>query len=195
MKVHYLPYEVPNEMLLDVLKGYGHVYNIRRDSFQLHGEIETGTREHIPSYIQVGGCTVKTYFRGQKMTCRVCGGTRHIGRKCPDVRCYNCGDYGHMAASCPNVQCSYCYDEGHSYENCQSRLQDGFGVSERDEGSVVSQDMSYANAASVGKRPGESTKAASAEPVDRAEVAKDRTEGASGILCYNNVECPGNSTN
>ena len=177
VKVHYLPYEVPNEMLLEVLKGYGHVYSIRRDSFQLHGEIETGTRtvtmtlrEDIPSYLQVGGCTVKTYFRGQKMTCRVCGGTGHIGRKCPDVRCYNCGEYGHMAASCPNVQCSYCYDEGHNYENCQSRLQDA--VSERDEGAAVSQGRSYAQAASVEKRPVEST-------VDRTEASAESVSVAS----------------
>jgi len=184
VKVHYLPYEVANELLLEALKVYGHVYHIRRDSFQLHGEIETGTRtvtmtlrEDIPSYIQVGGCTVKTYFRGQKMTCRVCGGTGHIGRKCPDVRCYNCGDYGHMAASCPNVQCSYCYDEGHSYENCESRLQDGRNenVSVSPQQDIGSRPMSYANVAS-GKGPVvEKDEAASAGPVDKTE---DLTEAS-----------------
>ena len=44
VKIFNLPFEVPNDVVKEVLARYGHVYSIRRDHYQDFPALENGTR-------------------------------------------------------------------------------------------------------------------------------------------------------
>lgn len=79
-------------------------------------------RNPVPSFVTVEGYVIKTWYRGQERTCRICGRTGHVSKNCPKVRCFSCWRYGHVASECDDdLQCDYCYEVGHTSAQCQER--------------------------------------------------------------------------
>lgn len=132
VKVHYLPCEVADQCVRDKLSEFGHVFFVRRDKYLLHPLIENGTRtvtmtvkRNIPSFLTIGECEAKIYYRDQQKTCRLCGREGHFSKNCPEVKCYGCGDYGHVASNCDqDLYCDYCFESSHLESRCPWKLED-----------------------------------------------------------------------
>ena len=100
------PYEMSDQIVVNVISSYGTVVNIRRQHHSFDEDIETGVRsclvknlkKPIPSYVKVGGFTLPVRYRGQRKTCKICEEPGHLARDCPTRgRCFVCGSLNHQA--------------------------------------------------------------------------------------------------
>ena len=96
-------------------------------------EIETGTRYVkmvnvkgiIPSELEIGRYTVRTFCDNGKSACQHCDSTSHLRFACPNKparkirRCFKCDSPDHLAAECPGHPfCRNCGTTGHNYMEC-----------------------------------------------------------------------------
>lgn len=121
--VHFLPVEVPNEDLLEVMKNYGKVLSVTREYFREAPTVEKGSRRvilemktDVPNYVEVDGFKVMCIYAGMKKTCRRCGEAGHFSFHCRTPQCKRCGDYGHYAGDC-TAKCKRC-GEDHATTSC-----------------------------------------------------------------------------
>ena len=100
------PYEMSDGDILRMMYAYGTVVNIRRQYHQFDKNVETGVRsclvrnvkKPIPSFIKVRGFSLLVRYKGQLKTCKICEGTDHLARECPERgRCFVCGSRDHRA--------------------------------------------------------------------------------------------------
>ena len=106
--VHYFPIEADGKPLYNQLSQYGQVVGSRFQVWIHLGEISTGTQLYnmhlncdVPRSPTVKGHCVKTWYKGQHLTCDICGGC-HKAAQC-DLRgkCRRCKSEGHFAKDCP----------------------------------------------------------------------------------------------
>lgn len=121
--VLYLPAEVPDYEVLEVLGQYGKTYKINREKFRDFPTLETGARKvvmamekDVPSYISVHGFRAVCNYVGIKKTCRRCGQPGHSVVTCTAMKCARCGDFGHEEGTC-TTPCKRCGGE-HSSKEC-----------------------------------------------------------------------------
>lgn len=76
VKVYYLPYEVTNDELKEVMADFGHVFKVSSDKC-VDSMIENGIRTveirlecEVPSFITVKGFETKIWYPRQPLTCR-----------------------------------------------------------------------------------------------------------------------------
>ncbi|MEM1010277.1 MAG: hypothetical protein AAGJ35_14890, partial [Myxococcota bacterium] len=127
VKIHYLPHEVPNEAVLDVLGEYGRIAEVRLDCHPKYPNILSGTRTvtmylegAIPSRVNFAGYEASVWYKDQVQTCRHCGEAGHLFRRCPQIRCRMCHQLGHLQYACPErMRCDECGQMGHSGTVCR----------------------------------------------------------------------------
>lgn len=132
VKIYYLPFEVNNRELFEVLREFGNVHSVRQDRMSLHSEIFNGIRtvsmtirKPVPSYLSVQGYQVYAFHRGQVKTCKICHRPGHLQKNCPEIRCFLCRSFGHTAKECDErLMCNYCHVSGHYEERCPERMHD-----------------------------------------------------------------------
>ena len=85
-----VPFEVPHQIVRNIMSRFGEVHDIRMNYFQtkLNG-LATGTRtvkmkvlKNIPSVIIVGKKKINIAYEGQQKTCNKCGMDNHIASEC-----------------------------------------------------------------------------------------------------------------
>ena len=120
------PYEMTDQVIINVLMEYGTVANIRRQIHDFDETIETGVRscliknikKPIPSYIKAGAFTLPIRYKGQQKTCKICQQPNHLARDCPKRgRCFVCGSQFHRAS-------------WHDMENYEDRDNDSITIHE-----------------------------------------------------------------
>ena len=90
--IQYLPTELSSTPVGDFMERFGRVIEVKRQLYE-GTQIETGTRiavlevrEHIPSFLYIGGYRAKLWHKGQIQTCAVCGEMSHFAKDCPKRR-------------------------------------------------------------------------------------------------------------
>ncbi len=123
--VQYAPFELREEFFRKRLSRYGIVLNSRRNKIP-ETEVYNGLitvrmilKQHIPSFIQVGGYSVMCRYPGQPRTCRRCDSIDHVAAECNVYRCFNCSEPGHSSSACQEPsKCFLCDSEEHRMTNC-----------------------------------------------------------------------------
>ncbi|XP_042146199.1 uncharacterized protein LOC115311428 [Ixodes scapularis] len=114
VKLHWVPYDVPNCQVKKELERYGKVSEITRDLFRERGfeAVESNTRsvrltlreaytiDSLPHELRLEGCKVLAVVPGRGPLCLRCRRTGHIRRDCRVPRCADCHRYGHETADC-----------------------------------------------------------------------------------------------
>ncbi|KAG0442264.1 hypothetical protein HPB47_015749 [Ixodes persulcatus] len=114
VKLHWVPYDVPNGQVKKELERYGKVSEITRDLFREKGfeAVESNARsvrlthkegytvDSLPHEIRLEGCKVLVVVPGRAPLCLRCRRTGHIRRDCRVPRCSDCHRFGHEADDC-----------------------------------------------------------------------------------------------
>ena len=87
---------------------YGTVKLVKRQHWVALPDVQTGTRlvgilldKQVPRNVIIGGFNCKTWYRGQPVTCDLCGEEGHILSNCPiRGKCRRCREPGHFAKDC-----------------------------------------------------------------------------------------------
>lgn len=124
LKLHWVPYDVPNCQVKREMERYGKVTDITRDLFREKGfeAVESNTRtvrltlkdgctvDSLPHEIRLEGCKVLVVVPGRAPLCLRCRRTGHIRRDCRVPRCTDCHRYGHAAEDCVKTYASIARD-------------------------------------------------------------------------------------
>ncbi|KAG0427764.1 hypothetical protein HPB47_025207 [Ixodes persulcatus] len=125
LKLHWVPYDVPNGQVKKELERYGKVSDITRDLFREKGfeAVESNTRtvrltlkegqtvDSLPHEIRVDGCKVLVVFaRTSPALCLHCRRKGHIRRDCRVPRCTDCHRCGHEEEDCVKTYASMVRD-------------------------------------------------------------------------------------
>ncbi|KAM7281706.1 hypothetical protein ISCGN_006257, partial [Ixodes scapularis] len=124
LKLHWVPYDVPNGRVKKELERYGEVSEVARDFFREKGfeAVESNTRsvrltlkegytvDSLPHEMRLEGCKVLVVVPGRAPLCLRCRRTGHIRRDCRVPRCSDCHRYGHDAADCVKTYASIARD-------------------------------------------------------------------------------------
>lgn len=108
VQVHHYPSEAFDCHVEKVLMGFGTVKGVKRQHWVGLPDIQTGTRlvdifldKHVPRNLVIGGFNCKTWYRGQPVTCDLCGEIGHVLSQCPiRGKCRRCREPGHLARDC-----------------------------------------------------------------------------------------------
>ncbi|KAM7290252.1 hypothetical protein ISCGN_026899 [Ixodes scapularis] len=120
VKLHWVPYDVPNGQVKKELERYGKVSEITRELFREKGfkAVESNTRsarltlkkgytvDSLPHKIRLEGCKVLVVVPGRAPLCLRCRRTGHIRRDCRIPRCSDCHRFGHEADDCVKTYAS-----------------------------------------------------------------------------------------
>lgn len=115
VRVHWVPFNVPNETLRNAFQRFGVVKEVIRE--KLIDDIE-GTTRHIticlnkgirkgdlPHLWNLGDTEVHIFIPGRPRVCLTCGGPYHVRADCPTKRCHECGEdlYKNHKCGLPHV--------------------------------------------------------------------------------------------
>ncbi|KAM7298643.1 hypothetical protein ISCGN_019219 [Ixodes scapularis] len=114
LKLHWVPFDTPNEALKKKLEDFGTVRDITREKWHIDGfeDVESTTRvarlllkegmtlDRLPHQLRVYGGAVLVVVPGRAPLCLRCRRTGHIRRDCRVPRCSKCRDYGHERQDC-----------------------------------------------------------------------------------------------
>lgn len=108
VQVHHYPSEAFDCHVEKVLMGFGTVKGVKRQHWVGLPDVQTGTRlvdifldKHVPRNLVIGGFNCKTWYRGQPVTCDLCGEIGHVLSQCPiRGKCRRCREPGHLARDC-----------------------------------------------------------------------------------------------
>ncbi|KAM7307705.1 hypothetical protein ISCGN_011341 [Ixodes scapularis] len=124
LKLHWVPYDVPNCQVKKEMERYGKVSDITRDFFREKGfeAVESNTRsvrltlkegyttDSLPHEIRLEGCKVLVVVPGRAPLCLRCRRKGHIRRDCRVPRCTDCHRYGHETDDCVKTYASIARD-------------------------------------------------------------------------------------
>lgn len=129
IRLHWVPYHLPNISIRDAFEKFGKVEELTRDTWRVGAfqGLESTTRnvrlvlhdgvtlEQIPHELLLQGCAVLVVVPGRPPICLRCRHTGHIRRDCRAPRCNSCGRFGHVAADCARTYATVAYvKEDHS---------------------------------------------------------------------------------
>lgn len=114
VKLHWVPFDDPNEPLARILSEFGEVKEIRREEWRVPGfslpdsttrTVRMTLREGVvpdslPELIRYGDGVVLCVVPGRAPTCLRCGMRGHIRRDCATPQCAKCRGFGHMRQDC-----------------------------------------------------------------------------------------------
>lgn len=114
VRLHWVPYHLPNIALREALEKFGKVEEITRETWRVPGfqSMESTTRnvrlvlhdgvtpDQVPHQLLLQGCTILAFVPGRAPLCLRCQKTGHIRRDCRVPRCHSCGRFGHVAEGC-----------------------------------------------------------------------------------------------
>ncbi|KAM7301592.1 hypothetical protein ISCGN_017111 [Ixodes scapularis] len=113
VKLHWVPYDVPNYQVRQELERFGKVTDISRDNFRekrfenvesntglVQVTLNEGTTVEIPHGLRIKGCKVLVIVPGRAPLCLRCRLIGHIRRNCRVPGCNECDRYGHDSESC-----------------------------------------------------------------------------------------------
>ena len=114
LKLHWLPFDVPNDALKRALEEFGVVREITREKWHIDGfdGVESSTRvarlslkegmtlESLPHQLRFTGGPVLVVVPGRAPLCLRCKRSGHIRRDCRVPRCSECRGYGHERQDC-----------------------------------------------------------------------------------------------
>ena len=109
VQVHHYPSEAFDSVIEEFFKSYGSVKLVERQHWVALPDVQTGTRlvgilldKQVPRNVIIGGFNCKTWYRGQPVTCDLCGKEGHVLSNCPiRGKCRRCMEPGHFARDCP----------------------------------------------------------------------------------------------
>ena len=108
VQVHHYPSEAFDSVIEEFFMSYGTVKLVKRQHWVALPDVQTGTRlvgilldKQVPRNVIIGGFNCKTWYRGQPVTCDLCGEEGHILSNCPiRGKCRRCREPGHFAKDC-----------------------------------------------------------------------------------------------
>ena len=108
VQVHHYPSEAFDCHVEKALMAFGTVKGVKRQHWVGLPDVQTGTRlvdifldKHVPRNLVIGGFNCKTWYRGQPVTCDLCGEIGHVLSQCPiRGKCRRCREPGHLARDC-----------------------------------------------------------------------------------------------
>ena len=109
VQVHHYPSEAFDIVIEEFFMSYGTVKLVKRQHWVALPDVQTGTRlvgilldKQVPRNVIIGGFNCKTWYRGQPVTCDLCGKEGHVLSNCPiRGKCRRCMEPGHFARDCP----------------------------------------------------------------------------------------------
>ena len=109
VQVHHYPSEAFDSVIEEFFMSYGTVKFVKRQHWVALPDVQTGTRlvgilvdKQVPRNVIIGGFNCKTWYRGQPVTCDLCGKEGHVLSNCPiRGKCRRCMEPGHFARDCP----------------------------------------------------------------------------------------------
>ena len=117
MIVHVIdfPFEEQDSFIEEVLRPYGTVKAIKKQTFLAMDDIYTGTRlvslvmkSRPPRDLMIKGFLCRTWYRRQPLVCNLCAVEGHGSANCPNKdKCHRFGESGHFAHACPNSRVSF----------------------------------------------------------------------------------------
>ncbi|KAM7309592.1 hypothetical protein ISCGN_006596 [Ixodes scapularis] len=124
LKLHWVPYDVPNFKVQKELEKFGKVSSITRERFTEQGfeNVESNTRlvqmtlhegmtvDKIPHEVRLEGCRVLVLVPGRAPLCLRCRRTGHIRRECRVTQCTDCNSFGHATEECVTTYASIARD-------------------------------------------------------------------------------------
>ena len=124
VKLHELPTELPDSVIIGRLSHYGRVFSFQRD--RIAKGIYNGVRttrmiidRPIPGQTFIAGEFAHIWYPGQPKICRKCGAEGHLAALCKSRRCFNCEQSGHRSDDCPLLPlCRVCLADSHPTSQC-----------------------------------------------------------------------------
>lgn len=134
LKVHWVPFPVPDDALRRVFEPYGKVQEISRDTWRAEGfqGIQSSTRvvrldmkqgvtiDSLSHQLKVCGGNVLIVAPGRAPLCLRCKRTGHIRKDCRTPRCQQCRRFGHVTEDCVRTYAAVTdvttRDEPHDFE-------------------------------------------------------------------------------
>ncbi|CAN7979364.1 unnamed protein product [Ixodes persulcatus] len=110
LKLHWIPFHLPDETVKKALEPYGKVEDVARETWRVGGfeGVQSTTRvvrltlredvtlEKLPHQLRLPGCTALVLAPGRAPLCLRCRRTGHIRRECRVPRCESCRRFGHL---------------------------------------------------------------------------------------------------
>ncbi|KAM7285237.1 hypothetical protein ISCGN_032195 [Ixodes scapularis] len=114
VKLHWVPFDVPNDVLRRALEEYGTVNEVSKENWRVDGfeDIESTTRiakvtlkegmtpDKLPHQLKLKGGTILAVVPGRAPVCLRCSRAGHIRRDCRVPRCGECRGFGHVSQEC-----------------------------------------------------------------------------------------------
>ncbi|KAM7301311.1 uncharacterized protein ISCGN_016830 [Ixodes scapularis] len=114
LKLHWIPFHVPDEPVKTALEAYGKVEEIARETWRVKGleGVQSTTRvarlilkegvtlERLPHTLRLPGCMALVLAHGRAPLCLRCRRTGHIRKECRVPRCDSCRRYGNTKEDC-----------------------------------------------------------------------------------------------
>ncbi|CAN7992201.1 unnamed protein product, partial [Ixodes hexagonus] len=114
LKLHWIPFYLPDDNVKKALEPYGKVEEIERETWRVNGfeGVQSTTRaarltlkdgvttEQLPHQLRLSGCTALVIAPGRAPLCLRCRRTGHIRKECRVPRWEGCRRYGHTRQEC-----------------------------------------------------------------------------------------------
>lgn len=114
LRLHWVPYQVPDDAVRKLLEPYGKVIEVGREKWRVDGfeGIESTTRvarmtlksgvtpDTMPHQLRLQGANALIVIPGRAPVCLRCKRTGHIRRECRVPKCSECYRFGHEKDEC-----------------------------------------------------------------------------------------------
>lgn len=114
LKLHWVPCEVPDDVVRKALEPFGKVEAVERESWHEEGfnGVESTTRkvhlilkdttatDRIPHQLRISNANALVIVPGRAPMCLRCHRTGHVRRDCRVPRCDSCRRFGHLKEDC-----------------------------------------------------------------------------------------------